>query len=98
MTLPVVLTPEAEADVDDAAQWYDDRRRSLGARLTAAIRATLQRISDKPDLYAEVDDGIRRAPVRRFPYGVFYHHKADRVEVIAILHDRRDPSIWQCRA
>jgi len=29
---------------------------------------------------------------------VFYRAHADRVEVIAVFHTRRDPAIWQGRA
>jgi plasmid stabilization system protein ParE len=95
---PVVLTAEAEADLDEAAQWYEQRSPGLGADLVARVRDTLARVGNNPELYPEVHGGIRRAPVRRFPYGVFYRQRNDRVAVIAVFHDRRDPSIWQSRA
>jgi len=34
---------------------------------------------------------------RRFPYGIYYRVYADRVEVIAVQHSRRDPADWQSR-
>jgi plasmid stabilization system protein ParE len=98
MSLPVVLTPEAEDDLEEAALWYEQRLAGLGTRLVAQVRAAISRISDLPDLYPEVHPGIRRVSVRRFPYGVFYRRREERVEVIAILHDRRNPTVWQRRA
>jgi len=103
MTPPVVLTIEAEADLDEAAQWYESRSVGLGIDLIAKTRDTFVRIADNPELYPIVlypivHEDIRRAPVRRFPYGVFYRPKSDRIEVVGIFHDRRDPSIWQSRA
>ncbi len=97
MSVPVVLTAEAEADLDGAAQWYEQRSTGLGAQLVARVRDTLARVEFNPDLYPEVHNGIRWAPVRRFPYGVFYRRRRGRVEVIAVFHDRRDPSVWQSR-
>ncbi len=97
MSLPVILTPEAEEDLAEAAAWYEDHRAGLGQDLVARVRAVLTRIADSPELYGEVYCGIRRAPVRRFPYGVFYRHLRDRLQVIAIFHERRDPSAWRDR-
>jgi toxin ParE1/3/4 len=98
MSLPVLLTTEAEADLDQAAQWYEQRSDGLGVDLVAKVHDTLERIGENPKLYPEVHDRIRRAPVRRFPYGVFYRPTANRVEVIGIFHDRRDPEVWKGRA
>lgn len=72
MNLPVVLTDEAEADHQEAAQWYDSRSEGLGAGLVAQARELLVRIGDNPSLYPIVHGTIRRASVRRFTYGVFY--------------------------
>lgn len=98
MSLPVILTAEAEADLDEAAQWYERRSAGLGADLVSRVRSTLDRVGANPELYGEVYEGLRRAPVKRFPYGVFYRVREDRVEVVAVFHDRSDPSAWQGRA
>jgi plasmid stabilization system protein ParE len=98
MRLPVVLSIEAEADLDQAAQWYEQRSSGLGTDLLTKVRETFARIMDNPELYPEVHHRIRRAPIRRFPYGVFYRQMAGRLEVIGIFHDRRDSSVWQSRA
>lgn len=41
---------------------------------------------------------VRFCRTRRFPYVVYYRVKADRVEVLAVLHGRRDPADWKRRA
>jgi plasmid stabilization system protein ParE len=96
MTLPVVLTHEAEAEFDEAADWYE-RTAGLGAEFVARIRDALSRIGSMPELHAVVYQDIRRAVIRRFPYNIYYRVRADRVEVIAVFHGRRDPSVWQKR-
>jgi len=97
MTLPAVLSPEAEADLDDAAAWHERRSAGLGAELVSEVRNALTRVGDQPEAYPELRPGVRRAQVRRFSYGIFYRVRVDRVEVIGIFHDRRSPRVWQRR-
>lgn len=40
---------------------------------------------------------VRRALLKRFPYGVFFRLRPDRIRVLAILHLSRDTSRWQRR-
>jgi plasmid stabilization system protein ParE len=97
MSLPVRVTAEAEADVLDAAQWYTDRSVRAGIEFVLQVRATLDRIAENPELYAALHFDLRRARVRRYPYGVFFRVRGQAVEVVAVMHDRRDPSVWQNR-
>jgi hypothetical protein len=48
-------------------------------------------IADAPALYQIIDGEIRRAVMRRFPFGLFYVEEADRIVVLACLDLRRDP-------
>ena len=98
MSLPIVLRAEAEAEFDEAFDFYDARRAGLGADFTAEVQDVFDRISTNPLIHQEVFADIRKAVVRRFPYCVYYRPHADRVEVIAVFHTSRDPSIWQDRA
>jgi toxin ParE1/3/4 len=97
VSIPVILSPAADDDLYDAVLWYEQRRTGLGKELIARLDEVLARIGDNPDLYPEVHSGIRRAPIRRFPYGVFYRRRTNYVQVIAIVHDRRDRTAWQDR-
>jgi toxin ParE1/3/4 len=97
MSLPVVLTQEAETDFDVAADWYQEQA-GLGAKFTAHVREALNRIGRTPELHAILHRDIRRAKVKKFPYNLYFRVQAERVEVIAVLHGRRDPSTWKSRA
>lgn len=97
MTLPAILSAEAEADLDEAAQWYERRSPGLGFDLVARVRASIGRIESTPDLYATVLGDLRRVPVKKFSYSVFYRVRADHIDVVAILHNSRDPSVWESR-
>jgi hypothetical protein len=38
---------------------------------------------------------VRRASLRRFPYGVFYTIREDRIDVLAVYHARRRPRTFE---
>jgi len=97
MSLPVVLSHEAEAEFDEAADWYEQQSR-LGVEFVARVREVLDRIGQMPELHAVVYRNVRRAMVRRFRYNIFYRVQPDRVEVLAVIHSHRDPSVWKSRA
>ena len=57
----------------------------------------LKRLEQAPLLYAEVIPGIRRALLPRFPYDVFYAVRGDLIQVLAVLHNVRNPERWPSR-
>lgn len=98
MSLPVVLRPEAEADLVAARNWYERQRAGLGDAFIETVDELLGRISAVPEQYAVLLKGVRRGKLRRYPYVAYYRVLADRIEVIGVLHGSRDPAIWQGRA
>lgn len=97
MSLPLVVEPEAAAEIEEAVQWYEGRSVGLGLELARLVRATFSVIERTPLQFPEVERGIRRAVMRRFPYAVYFIVDPDRIAVIAIFHHRRDPARWQSR-
>ena len=97
MSHPVRLLPEAKAEFDAAADWYEQQRAGLGVDFVTHVREVLNRISAHPQLHPMVYGDVRKAVVRKFPYVVFYREEAGEVVVIAVFHAARDPAIWQSR-
>jgi len=98
MSLPVIIRPEAEADLAEARDWYAGRREGLVDAFELCVEEVLERIGRMPELPPELHRGVRRSLVRRFPYAVYYRAEEDRVVVIAVMHTRRDPNRWRSRA
>ena len=90
----VRIRPEAERDVRNAVSWCEEERSGLARELILELDAVYERLAESPHLYAD----IRRAIVRRFPYGVFYLVTDTEVRVIAVVDMARNPSVWQDRA
>jgi toxin ParE1/3/4 len=97
MKLPIVLRILAREEYDDSARWYDRQRAGLGVDFTSEVDATFDIISNYPDRYPVVKRDIREAPLHRFPYCVYYRVRSNRVIVLAVFHQSRDPIEWQSR-
>ena len=98
MSLPLRLLPEAKAEFDDAADWYEDQQTGLGVDFVARVRDVLRRIAAQPRLHAAVYQDVRKAVVSRFPYIVLYREEPAEVVVISVFHTSRDPDEWKSRA
>jgi plasmid stabilization system protein ParE len=97
MSLPVRLLPEAKAEFDAAADWYEQQRPGLGVDFVARVRDVLDRVAANPRLHAVVYQDVRKAVVSRFPYVVLYREEPGEVLVVAVFHTSRDPADWQAR-
>lgn len=72
MTPRLLLRPEAEADIEEAFRWYEQRSIGLGHEYLRVVRVALAGVERTPDAYPVILDDIRRAGVRRFPYYIYY--------------------------
>jgi plasmid stabilization system protein ParE len=97
MNLPLVFHPAVHGEIDDAYRWYEQQQAGLGQDFLAALDEAFNRLQQTPEAHQVIYRDARRALPRRFPYGIYYRVHADRVEVIAVQHSRRDPAGWQAR-
>lgn len=91
------LTREAEAELAEAFDYYEAQLSGLGHEFVAAVEQQLERVVENPALYQVMHRGVRRAVMRRFPYGVFYLFEEGAVVVLAVEHQARDPEHWKQR-
>jgi len=97
MSLPVILRPAADADIQATHDELEPSQAGLGDRFIARVREVLERIEAMPEMYGLVWQDVRAARLRKFRHVVYYVVFADRVEVLAVLHGARDASAWQSR-
>ncbi|MDJ0763718.1 MAG: type II toxin-antitoxin system RelE/ParE family toxin [Myxococcota bacterium] len=93
----VILRPEAERELTEAYQWYQERRSGLGDEFLLCVDAVIQQARRSPEMYRVAHRDVRRALVRRFPYGVFYVVRPKAIVVLAIFHGHRNPSVLHKR-
>lgn len=95
--MKLVFRPHVERELDTAANWYEEQQPGLRERFLYEVGETLSRIEENPRSFPVVHLDIRRAAVRRFPYGVFYSLIQGDAHVLAVVHDARHPSVWRRR-
>ena len=97
MTPRLVLRPQAEAELLDARDWYEEQHAGLGGAFVTEVDMVLARIVQAPLAYPLVQGETRRALVRRFPYAIYFHAMSDEIVVLGVIHGRRHPRRWQSR-
>jgi plasmid stabilization system protein ParE len=63
---PVLFTAAAEADVEEAFQWYEAQRPGLGAAFRQALDVGVASVENGPEAYAVVHRNTRRALLPKF--------------------------------
>ena len=99
MSRRLIIRPEAETDIVEAAIWYEGRERGLGLEVTSEIHAAMARATQNPLAYLLLRERphVRRILVRRFPYRIFYIVRADAIIVFAVLHAAQHDRHWKRR-
>jgi plasmid stabilization system protein ParE len=92
----VVFRPEAEEEVLEAFEWYENRRAGLGKEFAQAVDEIISRIIENPLAYQRAYKETRRAVLSRFPFAVYYRLAGEDL-VIQAVHGRQHPSRWQSR-
>jgi toxin ParE1/3/4 len=93
----LLIRPEAEADLTDAYRWYEERNRGLGVEFLRSVEASLFSLQKNPEAYLKIHKNIRRALIRRFPYGIFYVFEQKTIVILAVFHVRRNPKLLKAR-
>jgi len=90
------VLPDAEAELQSAAVWYEGKRRGLGVEFVALVDQALQAIVENPQAFAIwlPNRPYRKHPLKRFPYVVFFAVDSAAVEIVAIAHVKRRPGYW----
>lgn len=97
MNLRLVVRPQAEAELQAARDWYDTQRSGLGQDFVDQVRETIVSVAERPASFPKVHGEVRRAILRRFPYGVFFRTTTEDIVILGIIHGRRHPRLWRSR-
>jgi len=101
MNWRVVIRPEVEQDVVEAAVWYESREAGLGVEFVEEVIRVWDALAENPLLNSRRHPrkNIRWRYPDRFPYRVIYEVVEDKQMVIvaAVLHAARHDRHWQSR-
>lgn len=101
MSWNLILRPEVESDVEDAAEWYESRNPGLGREFREEIISALEEIAENPLIHCRrhPHKNIRWRYPKRFPYRVVYvvAEEEKTVVVAAVMHAARHDRHWRQR-
>ena len=78
MSLPVILRPAADADIQASHDDLEQVRAGLGAQFVTRVREALNQIEAMPELYGVVWQDVRAARLKQFRHVVSYVVFTDR--------------------
>ena len=88
---------DAEAEMVEAAAYYETQQENLGKRFLASVQDALNRIQINPLLYQVVELDVRRCVTKTFPFGILFRARPEQIVVVAVMHLHRDPEYWKAR-
>lgn len=97
MSWQLDVRPRALDDIVGAKGWYEEQRRGLGERFLDDAFDAMRKAVASPFQYPVIFRRTRRTALSRFPYAVYYRVKSETVVVVAVVHLRRHPRVWQVR-
>lgn len=93
----------APKEVEQAADWYEDKRPGLGEEFLQELDAVYLGIEEHPHRALRIslpdldEREFHRVIPRKFPYKVIYEVTDKEVLVLAVAHMRRKPNYWADR-
>lgn len=97
MIRKVIIRAEAKRDLREAKSWYQNISPELKRDFVRKIDNAITLAKERPLAFPVVHRTFRRVLVHRFPYALFYHVGEDRIIVVAVLHQARDPELLEQR-
>ncbi len=95
MKLTLTVNPEAEADLQDAYDWYEGQQENLGESFMDRVHQSFSKILQNPKAFQKRHKTVRIHFIKQFPFGIHYTLKADKLIILAVLHTSRDPKSWR---
>ncbi len=93
----IVILPDAEAELQDAVEYYDSTSTDLGDRLMEAYFRALDRIRDFPHVHPKGRLKTRKCKLQDFPFNLVYRIHGEQMVVYALAHQSRKPGYWRGR-
>ena len=93
----IVFHPEAVAEAQAAARWYQERIVSAGEAFLNELDNAVEMISASPEIGPQYVQNTRRHLFRRFPFYLVCRNVSEKLEIIAVAHGRRRPGNWKDR-
>jgi hypothetical protein len=87
----------AEAEVNEAADFYDLEDPGLGNVFLDDVERAIAAISQYPQSAPLVRGSVRKKPLLKFPFSLVYSVRPTEIRLLAVAHQKRRPFYWRGR-
>jgi plasmid stabilization system protein ParE len=95
--MTVRFVSAAEAEFAAAAGFYEKADQGLGSRFVDEVLKAIAHLERNPYAGPLIGKRVRKSSLKNFPYKLIYHASAKELVIVAIAHDKRQPSYWRKR-
>ncbi len=92
--MQVEFIEPASIELDDAIEYYNLQSNGLGNKFLAEVTETIELINSFPLLWSQNSAHTRKAVLRKFPYNLIYSIYQNKIFIIAVAHQHRNPEYW----
>lgn len=92
--MQLVFLALARDELAEAKRFYNRQQQGLGESFQSEAEAAAKLIHKRPLAWQIEVEPVRRYIFDRFPYKMLYIIRAERIVVIAVAHQHRQPDYW----
>ncbi len=92
--MEVEFIEPASIELDDAIEYYNLQSHGLGDKFFDEVLNTIDLIVLFPAIWTEVTKHTRKALLRKFPYNLIYTKRNEKIYILAVAHQHREPEYW----
>jgi len=92
--MKVEFIEAAMREYGEAFDYYEGKKPGLGKEFRDETGNALARIIEFPLAWSKLSMRTRRCLTNRFPFGILYQVRSDRILIVGVMHMRRSPQHW----
>lgn len=97
MSRKISIHETAEAEINEAADFYDLENPGLGSIFINEIEKAVGLILEYPEAALLLRGKVRKKPLLKFPYALIYSVHPQEIRLVAVAHQKRRPFYWRGR-
>ncbi len=91
MGYKLILDDKATFEIQDSYQYYELISKELSNRFFKTVWNYLEKIQNNPYLFSSINDSIREAYIKKFPFVIVYEIVGKTIIVYSVFHTSRNP-------
>lgn len=91
MTYNVIIRNRAQVEIAEIMQWYEEKEKGLGSYFLLCLDASIEAMRRYPTAPRIIRHEYRRFFVRKFPVGIYYIVRENKIYMDVVEPFPRDP-------